>query len=125
MDQDCSATMASVPIEIDTTLDASGGSNDSVSETVELASRDGAFQWELSGSSTDVDIFVEARLSDNHSWSDYLKFAGSDREGASAANGDGQGPLLLDTGGITQLRVRVVNNDGSNTADVTATLSSS
>jgi hypothetical protein len=103
-------------IDIDTTLDESGGANDEVIETYSGGSVPSVFQWVVSGSSADVDIHLEARLSDRLDWEDYIA--------PSIGQSDTGDLHSLDLPTVDELRIRIVNQDGTagNTADVDAIL---
>ena len=109
----------SEPINIDTTLDVAGG-DDEVRETTDVQSEDAAFQFEIGGATTDTDVHFEARLSDSLPWEDYLK--NTDGGWTALSNGATIPPLIVDLGAVDQIRVRVVNQDGANQAEVTATV---
>lgn len=104
-----------VIINIDTTLDPSGGTNDEVIETYSGRNQTGSFQWEVAGASTAVDVHLESRLKDRFGWEDLIPA----ETGVSGASGF---HTSLDLDDIDQLRVRVVNQDATagNTADVDA-----
>lgn len=102
------------PIDIDATLDASGGSNDSTEQTAQILTDAGALQVEVGGSTTDVTIHLDARLGDDLAWvTDYIT--------AEANQSNGYRNIRqIDLGDINQVRVRCVNNDANNTATVKA-----
>jgi hypothetical protein len=102
-------------IDIDTTLDASGGANDSVARTYNTNDDTGLLHVVLSGASTSADVYVETRGAGDMGWADYL----SPTTGADPSSGyvDVTG---LDLADVPELRLRIVNQDGSNTADVRA-----
>jgi hypothetical protein len=102
-------------IDIDTTLDASGGSNDTVTRAYQIHDDSGLLHVVLSGASTSADVFVETRGAEDMDWADYL----SPTTGADPSAGyvDVTGIDLED---VPELRLRIVNQDGTNTADVRA-----
>ena len=102
-------------INIETSLDPSGGANDEVIETYSGRNQTGSFQWEVAGASSSVDIHLESRLKDRFVWEDLVP----PETGVSGASGLQTG---LDLDDIDQLRVRIVNQDSTagNTADVDA-----
>jgi len=103
------------PISIDATLDTSGGSDDQVSQTATVDSESAVLQVENRGSSTDVDFHLEARLDDSLSWADWIE--------AYSAVGNGSVKMdPIDLESVAEVRVRIVNWDGSNQADVRAEL---
>lgn len=102
----------STPIDDTKTLTASGG-GDATYSAVTGPRTDGAkVQVEIGGATTDADIFVEGRLDLDIGWST-LKSA------ATVANGYSN-IWTLDVSDLYELRIRVVNNDGTNGAEVTA-----
>lgn len=103
------------PISIDATLDSSGGSDDEVTQKATVDSDSGALQVENRGSSTNVDFYLEARLDDSLSWADWIK--------PYSAVGNGSVKMdPIDLESIDEVRIRIVNQDGSNQADVRAEL---
>lgn len=105
------------PISISETLDASGGSNDSTTASANVSSEVGVIHVEnqASGASTGVDFHLEARLKDSLSWQDWIvPYSGV---GNDAGEID-----PVDLQGVEEVRVRIVNQDGSNQADVAAEL---
>lgn len=103
-------------IDINETLDPSGGASDSVAETYVLQSETAAFQVEIGGATTDIDIHFEARLADDLGWRDWITARTGESNGYSELRG-------VDVEDITHIRVRVVNQDGANGADVRAVVS--
>lgn len=107
----------STPIDIDMTLDASGGTTDEVSQQAALSTDAAAVQVAISGPSTSVDIHVQTRLADDLGWADL----------SPSSTGVAGGYNSLDTFDVADfgfIRVRIVNQDGTsgNTADVRAVL---
>lgn len=94
-------------LDLDRTIAAGGNET----ETTEVATDRAAVQIEVSGGATDVDVHIETRLADDAAWSDWISPRTGLADGASETLG-------VDTGGVGELRVRVVNNDGA--ADATA-----
>lgn len=68
-------------------------------------------QIEVSGATTDTDVHIEATLADDVGYRDWI----SPR--TTLAGGDGE-LVGIDTESVRQLRVRVVNNDGTNDGTV-------
>ena len=103
-------------IDIETTLDESGGPNDSVTRSYTVDTAIGAFQWSIGGATRSADIALEARLADRFAWRPY---------GVGATNTRSDNALEeLDLAPLSTIRVRAVNNDGAagNTADVDAVI---
>lgn len=100
-------------INIDETLDQSGGATDAVTESYQLRSNTAAFQVEIGGATTDIDVHFEARLATDLGWADWIPARTGRSNGYSELRG-------VDVEDITDIRVRVVNQDGSNGADVRA-----
>lgn len=75
-----------------------------------------AWQWEnlASGSSTDVDFILEARLDSAFGWQSI-----SSQE---TVQNDAGGTEAVDLDVYSDVRIRVVNNDDTNAADVVAEL---
>lgn len=99
----------STPIDIDDTIDPGG----TVTQTAPVGTGAGTLQVENSadGASTDVDFHLQVRSDDSVPWRDWI------RPYEAVANGDGQIDPV-DLSNISKIRGKVVNNDGSNTADV-------
>lgn len=100
-------------IDIDTTLDASGGANYAVSQTSPVNTDSAALHIEIGGATTAADIHVEARLASDLGWVDWIVPETGVANGYADISG-------LDIGDLTNIRVRIVNQDGTNTADVRA-----
>jgi hypothetical protein len=101
-------------IDIETTLDESGGPNDSVTRRYTVDTAIGAFQWSIGGATRSADIVLEARLADRFAWRPY---------GVGATDvGSGNALEELNLAPLSTIRVRAVNNDETvgNTADINA-----
>lgn len=97
-------------IDIDATLDAAGGANDTVSETYNVNSDSAAFQVAIGGASGSVEIHFEARLTPDAAWVPFL---------TTQTVASGYADLsLIDLESVPSIRVRFVNTDGTNTATV-------
>ena len=103
------------PISLDQVLDPSGGTDDEVTESVQINSGAGVLHVENQSDegSTSVDFHLEARLSDSLGWQNWMK------PYADVPNGNGRIDPI-DLRGVTRIRVRAVNQDGSNQAAVAA-----
>jgi hypothetical protein len=101
-------------IDIETTLDESGRSNDSITRSYTVDTDIGAFQWSVDGSTRSTDILLESRLDDRFTWQPY-------GVGATGVRSD-NALEIIDLAPLSVVRVRIVNNDGANgnTADVDA-----
>lgn len=98
---------------IDNTKDltASGGSDDTQTETQRTAANMVSVQVEVTGDTTDFDVHLDARLNTDVDWvTDHFIAAST---GNSANFSD---MWQLDTEDVVEIRVRVVNQDGANTA---------
>jgi hypothetical protein len=76
----------------------------------------GTLDYELSGASTDVDVHVEARTAPDMA---FKQWSGPYNGDASAGD---QGLTGIDLEALHSVRLRVVNNDGTNDATVAAQL---
>lgn len=104
-------------IDINTTLDAAGGANDEVTEAYSTRADSAAIQLAIGGTSTSVDVHVEARLFGDLGWEDWI----TPWSGVANGTTDIQS---IDIADVQQIRVRIVNNDATagNTATVRAVL---
>lgn len=104
-------------IHIDGTVAAGATRSEAYTIENQLRTNSGLFQYQLDGDATDVDLHVEARLSDSFGWTDWL----APRTGLS----DGADEIVsVDLEDVPQLRLRIVNNDASNPVLVKAALKS-
>lgn len=107
--------MAQKIIDIDTTLDISGGANDAVAvdETLSYRSSTAAIHIVIGGATTNTDVHIETRLDPTLGWADW------ETPSTTLVAGDTV-IRSIDVSGITRLRVRAVNQDATagNTADV-------
>ena len=107
--------MAEKLIDINTTLDAAGGANDSVAEaeTISYRADTAAAHIVISGATTATDVHLETRLDPSLDWTDW------DTPSTGLVAGDTV-IRSIDVSGITRIRVRAVNQDATagNTADV-------
>lgn len=99
-------------VNIDTTLDASGG-DDTATESYQTNAHTATLQTEVSGATAAVDIHFEGRLADDLAWVDWVE----PRTGVGAGHAELRGVDIRD---LDDIRVRITNQDGSNTADVRA-----
>lgn len=72
-----------------------------------------ALQIEVTGATTDLDVRIEATLADDTGWDDWI----NPRTGLAGGDSELVG---LDVASVRQIRVRAVNNDGTNDGDVRA-----
>ena len=101
-------------IDIDSTLDVAGGTNDEVTANSPSRADTAAIQIAVGGSSTSVDVHVETQLDPELGWVDW--------ETPYALAGGDSISRRIDIEGIPRIRVRAVNNDATvgNTATVRA-----
>ena len=103
------------PISISSSLDASGG-DDTATDSAQIQTDAAVLQVENdpAGASTNVDFHLQARLDDGVPWADWI----------TPYTGVGNGETRIDPidiEGVTDLRVRIINQDSSG-ADVAAEL---
>lgn len=93
-------------------LTQSGGGDDTQEETQVTDTDSTAVQVEVGGSSTDADVHFDARLAGDANWvTDYFRSA------LTGKAADFDTILQMDTEDIHEIRIRIVNQDGSNGAD--------
>lgn len=90
-------------------LEASGG-DDTLTEAYDVDSDTAAVQLEATGDSTDFDFVIDVRLASDVGWAE--DFASLKNKSAPLTE-----VVRVDLEAITEIRARVVNNDGNDTVD--------
>jgi hypothetical protein len=105
-------------IDINTEIAISGSTGDSVSERYSVRTDSAVFQYSIGGATTATDVHLEARLADDADWEDWIAAK------TGLTSGD-SGIQSIDLDSISEIRVRAVNQDGSNTGSVRLIVSTS
>lgn len=97
-------------------LTASGGGDDTLTQTQRLNTDSAKAQVEVDGATTSADVHIDARLADDADWiADYF--------GTATGVANGYADLFdIDAEDVLEVRVRVINQDGTNGGSARAIL---